>query len=113
MQKTVKAPPEPVPGGGVRCKIGGRVTTVDTVETCTAMGGTVVTNGTTPPTKFCCVRGVLITSLSRTIFDLGTKFPVEMEFREQLLAKTQVGKKILKLYFANADELLGVTDSDV
>ncbi len=103
--------PQDQPGGGVKCKIGGHITILATKQDCEAAGGTVVGDGGDGK-KSCCVRGVLTTSLARNIFDLGSTFPVEMDFRQQLLAKTTVGKRLLKLYFANADELSKVTDSD-
>lgn len=49
----------------------------------------------------CFVREVLTRSLGETILELGTTFKIAVDFRDQILDRTPIGKRFLNYYYSS------------
>src|SRR5688500_2669734 len=80
---------------GVRCKVGGGTTTVDTAATCESMGGVVV--GPKKPIEVCGGCGA---AMARVAEELGwgdsDLVKVSREFLERAVRSTTAGRKLFK-----------------
>lgn len=60
----------------------------------------------------CFVRNVLTRSLGESILELGTTYPIALDFRDQILLETRIGKRFLDLYYDNLDTTFETTTAD-
>jgi hypothetical protein len=75
---------------------------------CIKNGGVWVEDGSEDPAGKkngnCFVRDILTRSLGETILELGGTFRIAQDFRDQILAPTQIGKSFLDRYYANLNQ---------
>ncbi|MDP2816556.1 MAG: hypothetical protein Q8O19_07750 [Rectinemataceae bacterium] len=78
---------------------------------CLKQGGTWVEEGV-PKDDNCFVRDVLTRSLGETILELGTTYNLAVDFRDQVLAPTPIGKRFLSHYYSSLDMTFAAVRED-
>lgn len=90
-------------GVGVRCKLGGSTTTVDSEALCTDLGGTVIPPKK-PPTKVCGGCGVAMAKVAEELGWVdGDLVKTSREFLELAVRSTAAGRKLFRA-LARVDE---------
>ena len=84
-------------------------------EYCLEIGGTIEDPGAIDPTRgtgICFVRDVLTKALSERILRLGGTYQLAVDFRDEILRKTPVGRPMLQHYYKHVPDIFAAVARD-
>jgi hypothetical protein len=96
-----------------RCCFGSSATNCEdgwTQDACARAGGTWQPSNSE---RGCAVRTILARSLGDNILKLGETYRLTYDFRDKVLTKSSTGKRMLKHYYDNSEELFRIVRDDI